>query len=198
MSSEALAKHRVKKLKLQARVLSSEERADLAAEQACLQWQQAGIQHATYQHANHYALDKFKKVGLPEPDFKINFESVPGGAKITEENTIRHWVENLPGGAIKRHKRSETEQYYAKTQTSYLFTPETIQVQDLVIDCPSTALAPIFDQRPTAEQGTRVSNSFLRTLYSFVAGFTAKPAAATTDLPSVPVEDDTKITIKLK
>ena len=185
-SPEGLAKRRTQKMKRKVRVMSREERIDLAVEQACLHWHQAGIQHA-----NKYVLENFRNIGIPEPKSKVNFNAVKGGVKITEENIIRQWNQNSPtGGQPKKHILSNTEKYYVKTHSTYLFTPETIQVQDLVIDCPEKALAPIFDKRPEAEQGNRVSNPFLRTLYSFVASFSSSPSTKpTNDIPSIKKEE---------
>ena len=195
---QATSKRHQKKSKPKIRAVSSSDRANLAAEQACLHWHQAGIQHATYQHANKYTLENFPKIGLPEPKSRVNFDTVKGGVKITEENTIKAWNENNPkGGAPKKHTLGETESYYAKTHTSYLFTPENIQVQDLVIDCPSKALAPIFDSRPQSEQGNRIGNSFLRSLYSFVSRFAAKTPQATYDITNDKADERDQKTIEL-
>lgn len=197
-SSDTVVKRHHKKSKPKIRAVSSRDRANLAADQACLHWHQAGIQHATYQHANKYTLENFPKIGLPEPKSRVNFDTVKGGVKITEENTIKAWNENDPkGGRPKKHTCGETESYYVKTHTSYLFTPETIQVQDLVIDCPSKALAPIFDSRPQSEQGSRIGNLFLRSLYSFVSGFSAKTLQTTHDITSDKVEEKDQKTIEL-
>lgn len=199
-SFDTVAKRHRKKLKPKIRAVSSRDRANLAADQACLHWHQAGIQHATYQHANKYTLENFPKIGLPEPKSRVNFDTVKGGVKITEENIIKAWNENDPkGGAPKKHTLGEAapESYYAKTHTSYLFTPETIQVKDLVIDCPSIALAPIFDTRPKSEQGDRIENSFLRSLYSFVAGFGAKTPQTTYDITNDKADEKDQKTIEL-
>ena len=198
-SPEVLAKRRAQKMKRKVRAMSRAERIDLAVEQACLHWHQAGIQHATYQHANKYVLENFRNIGIPEPKCKVNFNAVKGGVKITEENIIRQWNQNSPtGGQPKKHILSDTEQYYVKTHSTYLFTPETIQIQDLVIDCPEKALAPIFDKRDQAESGNRVINPFLRALYSFVSSFGSSPSTTETkEIPSIKMQEEAQTKIEL-
>lgn len=167
--------------------LSSEE-ADLAAEHASLQCHQAGIQHATYQHAGAYVLNHFSGIGLSEPKFTVHFDSTDQGATITENNEFYEWVE-MPSG--KKHTRNPNEEYYAYTSTMYQFTPKSIQIEKLVIDCPSRNLAPVFDKRPGEEQITRMSNRFFRALFAFIARFYS---GVSPTVPAVEIKEDTQTT----
>lgn len=190
---------KTKTMKHKTTVHNAEEQTNRAAKQACYQWHQAGIQHATYQHASKYSLEKFPLIGICEPtECIINFKTMPGGVTITEENVFRQWKEkNLSGTKPKDHIRDEKEDYYAKTQTTYLFTADSIEVADLLIDCPSVNLAPLFDTRPQADQEVRVGNRFLRSLYSFLGQFSTSSAKSSEEIPSVEVEASTKTKIGL-
>lgn len=168
----------------------SPDEADLAAEHASLQCHQAGIQHATYQHAGAYVLDKFSGIGLSEPKFTVHFDSTDEGAKITEINAFYEWVERPSG---KKHTRNPNEEYYAYTSTIYQFTPKCLQIEELIIDCPSLNLAPVFDKRPGEEQITRMSNRFFRALFAFIARFYSGGAPT---VPAVETKKDTQTTFE--
>lgn len=196
-NANLLLKTKIRKSK--SRLPTAEEQANRAAKQACYQWHQAGIQHATYQHASKYSLENFPLIGISEPtECIINFKTVPGGVTITEENVFRQWEEKNPAGKKpKKHIRDEKQDYYAKTQTTYLFTADSIEVADLLIDCPSVDLAPVFDTRPTADQEVRVGNRFLGSLYAFLGQFSPSSAKSSAEIPSVEVESSTKTKIGL-
>lgn len=148
-----------------------EERAELAVTQASLQWHQAGIQHATYQHTRAYTLEHFPNVQISEPEYYIHFVSTADGASITESNIYREWVE-VDNGSLNKHAGDEKKGYCAQTSTTYLFTPESIQIEGMAIDCPDQRLAQIFDIQPEKENLiTYVTNSFFRALYAFIALF---------------------------
>ncbi|MFZ4077773.1 MAG: hypothetical protein ACOYKA_07295, partial [Legionellaceae bacterium] len=88
-------------------------------------------------------------VGLSQADIRIDLISDPEGLKIIEENKYKQWVETSTG---KKHTCKETKPYYLKTQTTYVMKADTIKLSDLIVDCPSRHLAPIFDDRPREEQ----------------------------------------------
>lgn len=173
---------------------------DLAVQQACYQWHQAGIQHATYQYASRLSLEKFPKIGLTEPDSIIHFRGCDEGVLITEENTLRKWQEkDMSGRKPVTHQRKKDEEYYAYTKTEYLFTPTMIEIKDIEIDCPSSALAPMFDARPQAEQGKR-EGRFIRALYSYVeklTSSTAKLAAQNERIAEVETKETTQTRFRL-
>lgn len=149
-----------------------EERAELAVTQASLQWHQAGIQHATYQHTRAYTLKHFPNVQIPEPEYHIHFVSTADGVSITESNIYRKWLEVYNNGSFNIHEGDEKKGYCAQTSTTYLFTPESIQIEGMSIDCPDQRLAQIFDVQPETDNLiTYVTNSFFRALYAFIALF---------------------------
>lgn len=88
-------------------------------------------------------------VGLSQADIRIDLISDPEGLKIMEENKYRQWVETSTG---EKHICKENKPYYLKTQTTYVMKADSIKLCDLVVDCPSRHLAPIFDDRPQEEQ----------------------------------------------
>lgn len=202
LTKEERAARKIRKEKIRAK---REKEADLAAEQACLHWHQAGIQHATYQNAYQNVLVKYPNIGLSDPttpptSSKIGFNSVQGGVKIIEENIFRKWDEIRPDRTVKKHEISAKDDYYAKTKTTYIFTPEVVQVKEVVIDCPNRDLAPIFDKRPSIEQAPRTKgNQFLRSLCRWVTSISTKsPQSSVKDIPEVAPEESTQTTYKLK
>lgn len=145
----------------------SPAKARIAAEHASLQFAH-GIQHATYYYATHCALEKFPNIKMSQSAFTVNFDSTSDGVRITEHNKYREWMEILPAGKSKKHTRSETQEPYAESHTVYSFTPKKIILKDLIIDCPSSRLAPIFDQRSEETQTIR-GGAFWRALLQFAA-----------------------------
>ncbi|MBP6919350.1 MAG: hypothetical protein KBB94_10600 [Legionellaceae bacterium] len=163
----------------------SAERADLAAIHASLQWHQSGIQHATYQHTRAYALEYFPTVQIPEPEYHIHFVSTQEGVCITESNIYRELVEVLADKTIQKHTGDEKKGYCAQTSTTYLFTPENIQLEGIAIDCPNLRLAEVFDIQPEEDIITYLTNIFFRALYAFIARFYSGYA----QLPTAEQED---------
>ena len=75
----------------------------------------------------------------------VHFISTKEGICINENNTYSEWVEQLPNGEVKKHTPGKKQQYCAHTSTTYLFTPDSTQLQGLSIDCPSLPLAQLLD-----------------------------------------------------
>jgi len=163
-----------------------DDRADLAATHAMLQWHQSGIQHATHQHTWAYALAQFPMIHLSIPIFTVRFISTKEGVCINENNTYSEWVEQLPNGDVKKHSPAENEQYCAHTSTTYLFSPDGIQLQGLSIDCPSLPLAQLFDKKSGEGCMMYLTNLFFRALQAFIASFYSGYVPVSTSEPDEP------------
>ncbi len=115
--------------------IQSEEQRGAAAEKACLHFHQAGIQNATFNDFEH----KVPNIVFNQPETKIHFNSDPSGVVIIEEHFIKQWWEN---NTIE-HKSDE---YCVTTETTYLFKPNEITLEDMRIDCRDPALKPVFKE----------------------------------------------------
>lgn len=146
----------------------STEQAEISAAQAILQWHQSGIQHATYQHTWAYALKNFPNLQLSSPTTNVHFINTTDGVLITENNAYREWTKVQSNGEVEKHSRTEKEPHFAQTSTTYLFTPEGIQLQGLSIDCTEQDLAPLFDKQPEETTISYLTNRFFIALYAFI------------------------------
>ncbi len=164
----------------------TDKKADVAVEHAILQWHQAGIQHATYQHTWAYTLEHFPNMQIPEPNCTVHFISTQEGVCINENNTYPEWVEVLSSGELKKHTPDETKAYCAHTSTTYLFTPESIELQGLSIDCPSLHFAQLFDKKPGEDIITLLTNCFFRALQAFIKRFYSDYTPVATAEPDEP------------
>lgn len=183
-----------KKLRIEKIKAKREKAAERAAEQACLQMHQAGIQHATYQNAWELSEQQNIGIGLPDPTrppstTKIEFSAIPSGVKIIEENIFRKWIEKQH----KVHEQIGKEKYFAKTKSTYVFTPTEIEVKEVVIDCPTAALTPVFGKKLDGKQ-TSVGK-FISSLYNLVSGFSSTMPK---EIPEVKQEEDERTIFKLK
>lgn len=112
---------------------------------------QGGLFHATSSAMTERTLGT--NVALNQPDMRIDLKSTESGLEIIEENKYIKWREMSPS---KEHSCVGTDKpYYAQTQTTYLMTSKDIKLTDLLVDCPSRNLAPLFDARPAQEQRFR-------------------------------------------
>ena len=148
----------------------SEEQANLAAIHASLQWHQSGIQHATYQHTWAYALKNFPNIQISAPTSHVHFMNTAEGALIIENNAYREWSKVQANGNLEKFTRTEKESHFAQTSTTYLFTPDSIRLQGLSIDCSEPGLAQLFDKQPEETTIAYLTNRFFIALYMFIVG----------------------------
>lgn len=161
----------------------SAEQADIAAAQAILQWHQSGIQHATYQHTWAYALKNFPNLQLSSPNTNVHFTNTADGVLITENNAYREWAKVKPNGEVEKHSRTEKEPHFAQTSTTYLFTPESVELQGLSIDCSEPDLTLLFDKQPEETGISYLTNRFFIALYAFIMSFFSNYTAISTEEP---------------
>lgn len=170
------------------------DKAEIAIQQALLQWHQGGIQHATYRHTWIYALENFSNIRISEPISTVYFNSVPEGVRIIENNTYLEWVEVQPDNSLVKHTPEVQDSSCAQTNTTYLFHAEGIELQDLSIYCASPQLNAVFGNKPGEKMS--LSNSFFRALYEFIirllTGYTpvamAEPDDPQTSFPHPPLK----------
>lgn len=170
----------------------SDEQANLAAIHASLHWHQTGIQHATHRHTWAYALKNFSNLQISAPTSHVHFMNTAEGALIIENNAYREWSKVQANGSLAKFTRTEKESHFAQTSTTYLFTPDRIQLQGLSIDCSEPGLAQLFDKQPEETSISYLTNRFFIALYMFILRFFSDYAAISTEEP----EEDAPLTFK--
>lgn len=169
------------------------EQAEIAATHALLQWHQWGILHATHQHTWNYALENFgNSIEISTPITNVYLANTVEGVLITEINAYREWSKVLPNGNLEKHKRTETEPHYAQTSTTYLFTPKSVELKALSIDCAEKDLSLLFDKQPEETTISYLTNRFFLALYAFIARFFTDYSPVANEEP----EQDTQTSFK--
>ncbi|MCR9191875.1 MAG: hypothetical protein NXI01_04375 [Gammaproteobacteria bacterium] len=115
---------------------------------------QAALPHATNSAVLAMAgANSDSAVSMAQPDMRIDWWVENGALRLKEGNKYRKWFES----GTKRHECSDEKEYYLRTETTYLIAPGKIDMEDLILACPSRNLAPFLDRRPKGEQITRFS-----------------------------------------
>jgi len=115
---------------------------------------QAALPHATNSAVLAMAgTNSASAVSMSQPDMRVDLWHDDGGLHLREGNKYRQWFEK----STTRHECSGGKEYYLRTETTYLIAPGKIDLEDLILACPSKNLAPFLDRRPQGEQITRFS-----------------------------------------
>ena len=127
------------------------EEQEQLIEMTMLAGYQSGLFHAT----NSAITQKSQGTNIvfPKTDTRIDMLVDERGLQVMETNLYKEWLDKSKN--YQRHHCEDGKEYYAKTESTYLITPTTCELHDLIVDCPSRNLAPIFDERPTEDQRVR-------------------------------------------
>lgn len=100
---------------------------------------------AGFPFATNFCINNAHIGGLSasEPVSRIDFNDTEKGLEVIEQQTYKQLVSNKG----KKNTITDLNAYHARTVTTSLININGITLQNLDIDCPTRAAAPIFDKR---------------------------------------------------